>query len=169
MRITYLSRLPIAAMILSVWLSQRISVQGFVPSQSGMRIGTFPSSIHNPSYRVVSRHRASIEEDKATSANGEEEPEKTDRKIPFYKLPRAAYRIYKSYFKRLWRETDVENRHRIANDKVRNAIRSMQQVLQEEYADFTPGSQMTARETLFDACDKMLESLPKDKTDDLIV
>ena len=78
-----------------------------------------------------------------------------------YKLPRTAYRIYTSYAKRLWNETNVDARRKIANDKVKGSIRAMQHVLRSnEYVEFSDGS-VEARDRLLLACDEMLKTLPQ--------
>eukprot|EP00529_Nitzschia_sp_RCC80_P016600 CAMPEP_0113485228 /NCGR_PEP_ID=MMETSP0014_2-20120614/24374_1 /TAXON_ID=2857 /ORGANISM="Nitzschia sp." /LENGTH=668 /DNA_ID=CAMNT_0000378865 /DNA_START=213 /DNA_END=2216 /DNA_ORIENTATION=+ /assembly_acc=CAM_ASM_000159 len=53
----------------------------------------------------------------------------------FYRLPKTAYKIYTSYAKQLWKDTDTSARTRIANDKVRSSVRNLSHLLQqaEEY------------------------------------
>jgi hypothetical protein len=85
------------------------------------------------------------------------------KKRHFYRLPKTAYRIYTSYARRLWKETDVSARHKIANDKVQGAIRNMQHVLQaNEYAEFSGGC-VEKKEKLLVACAELLSSLPQDE------
>jgi hypothetical protein len=85
--------------------------------------------------------------------------EKSKFKI-FYRLPKTAYRIYKNYAKRLWSETSVDARTRLANEKVKGAIRNTQHILRSnEYADFTEASSQ-ARERLLESCDALLDSMP---------
>jgi hypothetical protein len=82
----------------------------------------------------------------------------------FYKLPSKAYHIYTDYATRLWTETNTDARKRIANDKVKGAIRNMCHVVKsDEYIEFSDGS-IEARDRLLKACDNMLETLPKDPT-----
>jgi hypothetical protein len=82
----------------------------------------------------------------------------------FYKLPSKAYHIYTDYATRLWTETNTDARKKIANDKVKGAIRNMCHVVKsDEYTEFSDGS-IEARDRLLKACDNMLETLPKDPT-----
>lgn len=148
------------AILLAIWMltmmAQDATVQAFVPANQGSRL------VMQPPLTVPSnRHYASVDE-KQSTVNADEGT-KSKENIPFYKLPKAAYRIYTTYAKKLWRETDVEHRKRIANDEVRSAIRNMQHVLLEEYAEFPESSQRHARDKLFDACDDMLTSLPNEE------
>ena len=81
------------------------------------------------------------------------------RKRSVVKLPKIAYKIYTSYAKRLWKETDVSARKKIANDKVRGAIRQLEQLLSDEYMEYSESSNKS-KSSLLAACDDMLLSLP---------
>jgi hypothetical protein len=82
-------------------------------------------------------------------------PTPVKKSIRIYNLPRTAYRIYRDYAKRLWRETNVSAREKIADDKIRGAIRSMQQVLlSNEYARL-PEKSEDAKHHLIEACQNM--------------
>ncbi|CAJ1890091.1 unnamed protein product [Cylindrotheca closterium] len=122
-----------------------------------------PSITSNP--RFSTRQWASVDEnDMAPSSSIEPEPEKK-RNTPFYKLPKAACRVYASYVKRLWAETDVAARERVADDKVRGSIRNMQNILlhAKEYAEFDDATYESQNKLLV-ACEEMLEALPKRET-----
>jgi hypothetical protein len=85
-----------------------------------------------------------------------------------YTLPRTAYRIYTSYFDKLWTATNTSARTKIANDKVRTAVRQVQSMLQctGEYDENPAGvleeedvETRQAKERLLKACDNMLMAL----------
>jgi hypothetical protein len=86
-----------------------------------------------------------------------------------YTLPRTAYRIYTSYFDKLWTATNTSARTKIANDKVRTAVRQVQSMLQctGEYYENPVGvleeeedvETRQAKERLLKACDNMLMAL----------
>ena len=140
-----------------------VVVEAFVPQgpQNAMRILKHPLPQPKP-FRQSVRNFATIEE-KPTIADGSEDSEET-KKFKLYRLPKIAYKIYTTYAKKLWRETDVENRKRIASDELRNAIRNMQHVLGDEYSEFSKGAQSKARDGLRSACEDMLKTLPDDET-----
>eukprot|EP00980_Cylindrotheca_fusiformis_P025638 scaffold14307_cov177-Cylindrotheca_fusiformis.AAC.2 len=85
-----------------------------------------------------------------------------EKKTPIYKLPKAAYKIYTTYAKRLWKETGVSARKKVANDKVRGAIRNMQSILvhAKEYNEFDEAT-YEAQVKLMASCEDMLAALPK--------
>jgi hypothetical protein len=95
--------------------------------------------------------------------NGTRREETAIRKL--YTLPRTAYRIYASYAKQLWTDTNASARKRIANDKVRTAIRETQHILTSEYAVYSDVSN-EARKRLLLACNEMLACLPQDPESD---
>jgi hypothetical protein len=87
-----------------------------------------------------------------------------------YTLPRTAYRIYTSYFDELWTATNTSARTKIANDKVRTAVRQVQNILQRTgaYDEKAVGvleeeeedvETRQAKERLLKACDNMLMAL----------
>lgn len=90
-----------------------------------------------------------------------QERREESRMHKFYTLPRTAYRIYTSYAKKLWKDTNTSARKKIANDKVKTTIRETQQILMSEYADYSDVSN-EARKRLLVACNDMLASLPND-------
>jgi phosphatidate cytidylyltransferase len=77
-----------------------------------------------------------------------------------YHLPRTVYRVYTSYFSQLWKATDTSARTKIANDKVRTAVRQVQLILQNtgEYDEDTFETR-EAKEKLLKDCDAMLAAL----------
>jgi hypothetical protein len=86
-------------------------------------------------------------------------PPPKEKSIRIYHLPRTAYRIYRDYAKRLWKETDVSAREKIADDKIRGSIRSMQQLLlSNEYARL-PMKSDDAKLKLIEACRNMEEAI----------
>lgn len=135
---------------------------------------TMITSNHNllssgiPSHqRVATRQWVSMDEESIlppmnAPEGAEEEEEKKKERTPFYKLPKAACRIYASYVRQLWKETDVAAREKVANEKVRGSIRNMQNILlhAKEYAEFDDAT-YESQQTLMAACEEMLESLPK--------
>jgi hypothetical protein len=83
-------------------------------------------------------------------------------------LPQTAYRIYTSYFDELWTATNTSARTKIANDKVRTAVRRVQNILQntDEYEPISSGGVLEedaetrqAKQNLLKACDYMLAAL----------
>ncbi|KAL3908019.1 MAG: hypothetical protein SGILL_008643, partial [Bacillariaceae sp.] len=86
-----------------------------------------------------------------------------------YYLPRTAYRVYTSYFSALWKATSTSARNKIANDKVRTAVRQVQLILQntgeydesmnEETGVLEDPETREAKEKLLKACDSMLATL----------
>lgn len=95
-----------------------------------------------------------------------------------YTLPRTAYRIYTSYFDKLWKATNTSARTKIANDKVRTAVRQVQSILQNtgdyydngndndngndtggNYSIEEDAETRQAKERLLKACDNMLMAL----------
>lgn len=84
--------------------------------------------------------------------------------LAIHKLPKAAYRIYVSYVRQLWRETDPAARTVVANDKIRGAIRNMQHILTcNEYTVLSDDGQKSLND-LMKACDKMLSTLSPEPT-----
>ena len=82
--------------------------------------------------------------------------------LALYKLPRAAYRVYMAYVRRLWRETDVSARKKVANDKVQAAVRNLQHILScDEYTSLSVRGTQSKKEVL-SACTKMLNILAED-------
>lgn len=83
--------------------------------------------------------------------------------LALYKLPKAAYRVYMTYVRRLWRETDVSARKKVANDKVEGAVRNMQHILScDEYVTVSEtGAQ--SRKDLLAACESMLTALREEE------
>jgi hypothetical protein len=84
----------------------------------------------------------------------------------FYTLPRTAYRIYTSYFQKLWTATNTSARKKIANDKVRATVREVHDLLlnTDEYGSIRNGvleddATREAKEELLAACNKMLAAL----------
>jgi hypothetical protein len=153
--------------------SHQPQVLGFSPSLCRLRIAqNLPGHGHGHDHPALSRTWATIKEQQEQEQSVQvpvpvEEDQSTimTKKRHFYRLPKAAYRIYTGYAKRLWKETDVSARHKIANDKVRGTIRAMQHVLQaNEYAEFSGGC-VEKKEKLLVACEELLSSLPqKEKT-----
>lgn len=83
--------------------------------------------------------------------------------LAFHKLPKAAYRVYMSYVRRLWRETDPAARTLVANDKIRGAIRNMQHILScNEYTALSDQGEKSLHE-LLKACDGMIAALSDEK------
>ncbi|KAG7339579.1 phosphatidate cytidylyltransferase [Nitzschia inconspicua] len=94
-----------------------------------------------------------------------------------YTLPRTAYRIYTSYFDKLWKDTDTSVRNQIADDKVRTAIRQVQHILQNtgDYNTFgssissssslssSSPSRRLAKQELLQACEVMLQLLKEEQ------
>jgi phosphatidate cytidylyltransferase len=69
--------------------------------------------------------------------------------------------IYTDYVKRLWVDTNPENRKRIANDKAATLIRQVQKIVKEDdYIEFSDVSD-EAREQLVTACDTWLKAVSK--------
>lgn len=84
--------------------------------------------------------------------------------LAIHKLPKAAYRIYVSYVRQLWRETDPAARTVVANDKIRGAIRNMQHILScNEYTVLSDDGKKSL-DDLMKACDKMLDKLSPEPT-----
>ena len=95
-----------------------------------------------------------------SAANGENQLMEPRKKSKFF--PKTAYRIYTGYAKRLWTETNPSARRKIANEKVKGAIRNMQNILtSNEYAYFSDACNQT-KHSLMTACGDMLDSLPID-------
>jgi hypothetical protein len=79
--------------------------------------------------------------------------------LAIHKLPKAAYRIYVSYVRQLWRETDPAARKVVANEKIQGAIRNMQHILScNEYTVLSDDGKKSLNE-LMKACDKMLTTM----------
>ena len=82
--------------------------------------------------------------------------------LALYKLPKAAYRVYMAYVRRLWRETDVSARVKVTNDKVQGAVRNLQHILScDEYSSLSERGAESQKEVLA-ACEKMLNVLAED-------
>ena len=151
-------------LFLSILLQPKVSVHGF--SQSSIRFHNLatPRSNHHfvPLIRSkYSKQKASVaDEEQDLNVSIETEEPSKKRPIPLYKLPKAAYKIYTTYAKHLWKETDVSARKRIAKDKVKGAIRNMQNILvhANEYAEFD-GVTFEAKKKLMASCDDMLNTL----------
>ena len=95
----------------------------------------------------------------APDAPGSKRAWKKRELLAIHKLPRVAYRVYISYVKQLWKETDVEAREEVANDKVQGAIRNMQHIIScSEYKSLSEEG-AKSREELLKACDSMLALL----------
>ena len=80
----------------------------------------------------------SISDSSSSSSDSTKVVDDEDENNPFkqfYRLPKTAYKIYTSYAKQLWKDTDTSARTRIANDKVRSSVRNLLHLLQqaEEY------------------------------------
>lgn len=97
----------------------------------------------------------------------------------FYRLPKTAYRIYTSYVRQLWRDTNTNARTRIANDKVRASVRDLQHLLRQSdeynYDNFDhrnsnngedEDSLIQAQRQLLRACDVMLAALPQEEEEE---
>mmetsp|Transcript_37569 Transcript_37569/g.91151 ORF Transcript_37569/g.91151 Transcript_37569/m.91151 type:complete len:519 (+) Transcript_37569:3095-4651(+) len=164
--------LPMIALSIVIILQSSLTTEGFQATIQNNRLHTTPSHNYNvigpevssiPSHqRFSTRQWASVDKENiAPSSEIEPEPEKKG-KTPFYKLPKAACRIYASYVKRLWKETDVAARERVAGDKVRGSIREMQNILvhAKEYTEFDDAT-YESQQKLLTACEEMLEALPK--------
>lgn len=83
--------------------------------------------------------------------------------LALHKLPRAAYRIYVAYARRLWKETDVNARKEVTKNKIQGAIRNVQHILScDEYAVLSDAG-LQSRENLLAACDKMLGVLAEEE------
>ncbi len=83
--------------------------------------------------------------------------------LAIHKLPKAAYRVYMSYVRRLWRETDPAARTLVANDKIRGAIRNVQHILScNEYTSLSDKGEKSLSE-LLRACDTMLLALSEEQ------
>jgi len=93
-------------------------------------------------------------------------PSKAKKKRKFlaiHKLPKAAYQVYSSYVRQLWKETDVAARMEVADDKVVGAIRNMQHILScNEYNAFSAKG-LHSQEELLKACDNMLAALAEER------
>mmetsp|Transcript_10311 Transcript_10311/g.29356 ORF Transcript_10311/g.29356 Transcript_10311/m.29356 type:complete len:508 (-) Transcript_10311:35-1558(-) len=83
--------------------------------------------------------------------------------LAIHKLPKAAYRVYVSYVRRLWKETDVEARMEVANDKVKGAIRNMQHILSCNEYNALSEEATKSQEELLKACEKMLAALTEEE------
>lgn len=93
------------------------------------------------------------------TTNGEAKvPRRIPRKHFFTYIPRKVSHIYREYFSRLWKETDVTSRRQVAKEKAVQSIRQVQNIFrnQEEYADISKVSQLD-RQNLLDACDSILK------------
>jgi hypothetical protein len=144
-------------------IAQIVVVRGFSPFYpKASRIASISSSCKQQSRSVSTWRWASIEDQKATVDDSDVSEESGEKKIPFYKLPKAAYKIYTNYFQRLWKETDVTQREKISKDKVRGAIRNMQNILvhANEYAEFDDVT-YEKKQKLMASCEEMLDTLPK--------
>lgn len=124
-------------------------------SQTSHRRIVLYSDLKDPSVSQVDDGAPEQNDKAATRRHGR----KRRTMLKLYRLPRVAYQIYTSYAKRLWKETDVSARKKIANDKFRVAVRSMQQLLSDEYLEFSDEANQTQKE-LLQACDRMLASIP---------
>lgn len=114
----------------------------------------------------VSRWRAVVSPEEMQEEAGAEMARKSrskrEKMKTFYRLPSRAYHVYTDYAKRLWIETNTDARTKIANDKVRGAIRNMCHILKsDEYTQFSDGS-LDARDKLLTACNDMIATLPAD-------
>jgi hypothetical protein len=151
----------ISCLILGILLLLSSSVEGFTPfsRQAVTRPSYFSSRKNTPHWSSPPTTNGS------SAVNGENkliQPPKKSKFRRFYKFPKTVYGIYTGYAKRLWTETNVEARRKIANEKVKSAIRNMQHILtSNEYADFSDGCNQT-KDTLMTACGDMLSSLPVD-------
>lgn len=156
------------------------SVEAFVPTNRQPSLKIEQISNISPNEFAHQRYRSfgvssTPSTDGPTSSIQEEGEDKSSetldekKRLPFYKVPRAAYRIYKNYAKRLWRETDVEQRQKIADDKIRLTIRAMQHVLQSnEYASQLPAKSEKAKDNLMEACYDMEKAMEPEAPDETI-
>lgn len=160
------------ALSIAIGLQSLFSTEGFQATIQNNKLHTTLSHNYNlfrsenPSLlshqRFSTRQWASLnKENIVPNSNIESEPEQ-NKSTPFYKLPKAACRIYAAYVKRLWKETDVAAREKVADDKVRGSIRGMQHILvhAKEYAEFDEATN-ESQQKLMAACEEMLEALPK--------
>jgi hypothetical protein len=163
-----LKGITVACSLSSLCLFQNVAVYGFSTSYHPRA-----HSIHSPllvsSHQKSTRRSVSLEEEKSTpqpDVSGLEIDSSADTteetKTPFYKFPKAAYKIYTGYAKRLWKETGVSARKEVANDKVRGSIRNMQSLLvhAKEYAEFDDAT-YEAQLKLMTSCEDMLKALPE--------
>jgi uncharacterized membrane protein len=74
---------------------------------------------------------------------------------------KQAYRIYTGYATKLWRETDPSERSKIANDRVAQTVRDMQQVLTSEHETICSDDEecVEASKKLLKACEYMLSKM----------
>lgn len=155
------------------WLSGTLCLLSICQHQSSAFVFPTPHRANHRHFPIIresaakqsSRHWATIEEiptmDDAADTTTPSTIKKQKRIVSLYQLPRTAYRVYTSYAKRLWTETNVSARTRIANDKVRGAIRGMQQtLLSNEYSHLSDSTSSDARLNLLRACEEMLQVLP---------
>lgn len=160
------------ALSIAIVLQSSFSTEGFQATTQNNRLHTTLSHNYNlirsenptllSHQRFSTRQWASLDKENIVpSSNTESEPEQK-KSTPFYKLPKAACRIYAAYVKRLWKETDVAAREKVADDKVRGSIREMQHILvhAKEYAEFDEATN-ESQQKLMAACEEMLEALPK--------
>jgi len=154
-------------------LQSSLTTEGFQATVQSTKIRLPTTSNHHnlnikPSIPAAPFHQrystkqwASVDKESMADSDMEAEPE-TKKNIPFYKLPKAAYRIYTAYATRLWKETDLEARKKVANDKVRGSVRNMQNILihAKEYSEFDDAT-YESQHKLLAACEELLEVLPK--------
>lgn len=179
---------PMAMMWIFIFLNGLQMTGGFLPqrksfplqrseSQPMPSLGSLPRTRTRPGLNATvekEREMAAADGAKRESGSGgvpgdnksEGDGKKRETTMhKLYTLPRTAYRIYTSYAKQLWTDTNTSARTKIANDKVRTAIRETQNILTSEYAEYSDVSN-EARKRLLVACNEMLACLPRDPDDD---
>lgn len=122
-----------------------ISKEGMIPPS--------PKSVNgNSNHSVYNKHER---------PNGETTETSPQRHFFTY-IPRKATQIYSEYLSRLWKETSVASRRKVAKDKTMQSIRQIKNIFmgKEEYSDISKVSQIN-RQNLLDACDSILADSDK--------
>jgi hypothetical protein len=89
-------------------------------------------------------------------------------------VPKKIFKTYVNYMTKLWRQTDPEEREKVAAQQALSAIKRVKHIMEgEEYVDVSHvydsdtledvESRITARDELLSACNQMLECLEKVK------
>lgn len=89
-------------------------------------------------------------------------------------VPQKIFKTYVNYMTKLWRQTDPEEREKVAAQQALSAIKRVKHIMEgEEYVDVSHvydsdtledvESRITVRDELLSACNKMLECLEKVK------
>lgn len=140
------------------------STSNYAPRKAlkgGLRIPAshLPSIVKERAHGHIISLGATTQEDTGTETNSQNE-EKVPAKKP--SLLRTVVKTYTDYFSRLWSDTNVDARTRIAEDKAAAAIRRVENIVRgEEYVDLTDEEIQDARKNLLDACHAMLKAMEK--------